>query len=418
MNPSIWIAARLRLNDTGSGANTTGVAIASIGVAVAVAVMEITLGVVMGFKTGITDRVLGFDPEVSVLPAYDYPSGESDPHISASPELLGYIASSLPQASASISLSQPGIIKTDSDFAALYFMASDTTHDFSFERGNIVDGTFPDYSDPRQANSIVVSSATARTLGLSTGDKVNACFIVNEAVKLRRFTIAGIYESGFEERDNTGAYASLRAMQSVAGVDSLSGTRIDIRFPGSLADIEDGASRLQQTLVDAYSAGSIPQLYPVDNIRHTGAVFFNWLDLLDTNVVVIFILMICVAGFTLVSSMFIIILDRIPTIGLLRSIGARKSMVERIFVVMAMRIVAIGLAAGNIVGLGFLIFQQHTGLFKLDPKMYYLSTVPVQINPAWMLVLNLGVVAAAYLILILPSRLAGSVSPASTLRYE
>ncbi len=161
MNPSIWIAARLRLNDTGSGANTTGVAIASIGVAVAVAVMEITLGVVMGFKTGITDRVLGFDPEVSVLPAYDYPSGESDPHISASPELLGYIASSLPQASASISLSQPGIIKTDSDFAALYFMASDTTHDFSFERGNIVDGTFPDYSDPRQANSIVVSSATA-----------------------------------------------------------------------------------------------------------------------------------------------------------------------------------------------------------------------------------------------------------------
>lgn len=418
MNPSIWIARRLRLNDTGSGANTTGVAIASIGVAVAVAVMEITLGVVMGFKTGITDRVLGFDPEVSVLPAYDYRTGESDPHISASPGLMDLVSATFPQASASISLSQPGIIKTDSDFAALYFTACDTTHDFGFERGNIVEGVFPDYTDPRQANSIVISSATARALGLSAGDKVNACFIVNEAVKSRRFTISGLYESGFEERDNTGAYASLRAMQSVAGIDSLSGTRIDIRFPAGIPDIEDAAARMQQTLVDAYSSGSLPQLYPVDNIRHTGAVFFNWLDLLDTNVAVIFILMICVAGFTLVSSMFIIILDRIPTIGLLRSIGARKSTVERIFVVMAMRIVALGLAAGNIAGLGFLFFQQHTGLLRLDPKMYYLSTVPVQINIGWMIVLNIGVIAAAYLILILPSRLAGSVSPAATLRYE
>ena len=418
MKPSIWIARRLRLNDTGSGANTTGVAIASIGVAVAVAVMEITLGVVMGFKTGITERVLGFDPEVSVLPAYDYRTGESATHISASPGLMNLVSSTLPQASASISISQPGIIKTNSDFAALYFMGCDTAHDFSFERGNIVDGVFPDYTDPGQANNIVISSATARTLGLSAGDKVNACFIVNEAVKSRRFTISGLYESGFEERDNTGAYASLRAMQSVAGVDSVTGTRIDLRFPGGIPDIEDAADRMQQTFVDAYSDGSIPQLYPVDNIRHTGAVFFNWLDLLDTNVVVIFILMICVAGFTLVSSMFIIILDRIPTIGLLRSIGARKSTVERIFVVMAMRIVAIGLAAGNILGLGFLFFQQNTGLFKLDPKMYYLSTVPVQINPLWMLVLNIGVLVAAYLILILPSRLAGSMSPASTLRYE
>lgn len=420
MNPSFWIASRLRLNDTGSGANTTGVVIASIGVAVAVIIMEITLGVVLGFKTGITGRVLGFDPDVTVLPAYDYESGESAEHIVASDQIRTLVEDAHPGAKVSLRLSQPGILKTDSDFAAVYFTAFDRNHDYAFERGNIVEGEFPDFESDGSRSSIVISRATARSLGLGVGDKITATFIVDEAVKSRRFTISGLYESGFEERDNTGAYASLRALQSVAGVDSLTGTQIDVRFPTESqgADTEEAAAAIQGALVNAYSDGSIPVLHPVDHIRHTGAVFFNWLDLLDTNVVVIFILMLCVAGFTLVSSMFIIILERIPTIGLLRSVGATKSTVERIFVAMAMRIVIIGLIAGNAIGLGFLLVQRHFHVLSLDPKMYYLSTVPVEINWTWMLVLNIGVVAAAYLILILPSRLAGSISPASTLRYE
>jgi len=421
MNPSLWIARRLRLNDSGSGANTTGVIIASIGMAVAVIVMEITLAVVLGFKTGITERVLGFDPDVTVLPAYDYQTGESAEHITASAQVKDLITDAQPGANVSLRLSQPGILKTDSDFAAVYFTAYDSAHDYAFERGNIVEGEFPDYKASGNQSDIVISRSTARALGLSAGEKITACFIVNEAVKSRRFSIAGIYESGFEERDNTGAYASLHALQSVAGVDSVTGTQIDVRLPkDSQGDgkTEEAAAEIQEAFVNAYSSGTIPQLHPVDNIRHTGAVFFNWLDLLDTNVTVIFILMLCVAGFTLVSSMFIIILERIPTIGLLRSVGATKSTVERIFVAMAMRIVAIGLVAGNTIGLGLLLIQRHFKVLSLDPQMYYLSTVPVEINWTWMALLNIGVVAAAYLILILPSRLAGSISPASTLRYE
>ncbi len=95
---------------------------------------------------------------------------------------------------------------------------------------------------------------------------------------------------------------------------------------------------MQSALLDAYREGRIGEVYPVDNIFHTGAIFFSWLDLLDTNVVVIFILMVCVAAFTLISSLFIIILDRVSTIGVLRALGATRGQVSAVFVNVALRL--------------------------------------------------------------------------------
>lgn len=411
-----WLSRRLKLAGR-SKANATGVTIAVSGVALAIIIMLSTLGVTRGFKGQITDRIMGFDGNISVLPAYDPAADSSSAHIRLDHTLRARLIETIPATEISLKLNQPGLIKTDTDFAGIFFVGYDSSHNHAFERQSIVEGALPDYTNPDDANKIAISRASATSLGLGLGDKVNAYFFADEAVKTRRFEVAAIYETGFSDYDKTIAFAPLRTLQRVAGIDSISGSAVNINIANREA-IPDEAARLQDRLIDMYQARQLQQLYPVDNVRHTGASFFNWLDLLDTNVVVIFILMACVAGFTLISSMFILILDRIPAIGLLRSLGATRRQIRLVFVTMAMKTVGLGMLIGNVLGLGLLLAQQRWQFLKLDPEMYYLKSVPVIISPSDVILLNLCAALAAWLILVLPSRMAATVSPATTLRFE
>lgn len=416
MNFSLWASKRFKLAAS-SGANATGVAIAIAGVALAVIIMECSLAVVLGFKNQITERIVGFDSQITIAPAFDAETGASKPMLRLDSTLIPATMAALPSATPSLKFEMPGILKTESDFAGVYFVGYDRAHDYDFERNAIVQGSLPDFFSADGADKIAISRTMANSLGLAIGDSPYAYFFENEAVKQRRFEIGAIYETGFSDYDKTIAFAPLPTLQKIAGADSLCGTAISVN--GVPFDrIEDSAESLQQMLLALYSADEIDGLYPVDNVRHTGSMFFSWLDLLDTNVVVIFILMACVAGFTLISSMFILILDRIPAIGLLRSLGATKRQVRMVFVNLAMKIIARGLVIGNVSGLGLLALQAHFKWLKLDPDMYYLPYVPVEINWWWMLWLNLAVVAVSWCVLVIPSGLAARISPSSTMRYE
>lgn len=409
---SLWIAHRLSLRGP-SGAGT-GVVTAIAGVALALMIMEFTLAIVTGFKNGIKDRLIGFDAQISILPAGDRKQG-----IAIDSTLLQLVSATLPQADVTAAIRTPGLIKTDNDFEAVVFLARDATaaDGFAFERGNIVGGNWPDYSADSCRNDIVLSRHTARRLGLETGDKVYASFFVDGSVKVRRYRIAGLFESNFGDYDRTVAYASLPALQSVEGYDSATAGRLDLRLINT-DSISSSADRLQQAIVNEAIAGRLSQFYPVDNVTRSGALYFNWLSLLDTNVTVIFLLMLAVAGLTLISSLFILILDRIPMIGTLRALGAQKSTIRRIFIAMAMRLAGTGMIIGNILGIGLLLVQKHTHIVPLDPEMYYLDSVPVEIHAGAFVLLNIGTAAVAWLILILPARLASDLDPASTISYR
>lgn len=83
-----------------------------------------------------------------------------------------------------------------------------------------------------------------------------------------------------------------------------------------------------------------------------------------------------------------------------------------------MRLVGAGMLLGNVLGIGLIFTQSKTHIIPLDPQMYYLSYVPVELNWTWMILLNVGVAVGAWLILILPARLAARIDPASAMRYE
>ncbi|MBO4945039.1 MAG: FtsX-like permease family protein, partial [Muribaculaceae bacterium] len=154
------------------------------------------------------------------------------------------------------------------------------------------------------------------------------------------------------------------------------------------------------------------------NVLRTGASYYSWLDLLDTNVVVILVLMSLVAAFTLISSLFILILERVRMIGTLKSLGATNGQIRGIFIYMAEKLMLRGLLIGNLIGLGLIWIQHTTHILPLDADAYYLNHVPAEISWQAVLLLNLSVIVVSVLVLILPSHLISTLSPSESIRYE
>ena len=163
----------------GAGGTATGTVIAIAGVALALAVMELTLGIVVGFKEEIKRKLMGFDAQVSISAPFDYSTHAQSPTISITPQLDSLIRNNALGADTRLTLRLPGMLKTDSDFEGIIFTGQTPTGDFAFERGNIVEGTWPDYTQDSCRNDIVLSRATARALGINTGDKIYTLSLIH-----------------------------------------------------------------------------------------------------------------------------------------------------------------------------------------------------------------------------------------------
>lgn len=415
MSLSLWISNRLR---TSGGSSKAAVVIAVAGVALSLAVMEISLAVSLGFKDGIRAKLMGFDAEVTIeAPIGNEALGKSK-YITVTSTLDSVVSAVLPKgAEKRLSLRQPGMLKTEDNFQGVVYVGQQPDADFTFERSCITEGEWPDYTLDTCVNDIVMSRTLATSLGLALGDKVFSTYIIDGSVKLRRHRIAAIYTSNFGEYDKTIVYASLSGLQGVAGVDSLTGTRLDVRNIPE-ADIEIVADRTQKALIGAAASRTLDEYYPVDNIRRSGALYFNWLSLLDTNVAVILAMMFVVAAFTLVSSLYILILDKVRMIGVLRALGASQRLIQRVFVGLGMRLLLVGMLLGNILGTCLLLVQKYTHVVPLDPDMYYLSYVPVEIPVVGFVLLNAVVLVAALLTTSIPARMASQTDPAQVIAHD
>lgn len=410
---ALWISGRLR---RGSVSGRTGAILAIAGVALTVMVMEFTLAVVVGFKHGILERLEGYEPQVSVGPPFRPYSDQQEPALTLSPTLAEIIGGAAPEGAViEGAWRQPGILKTDNDFQGVVFMAREGA--MPFERSLAVQGQWPDFEAEENANAIVMGEQLAAMLRLDIGDRIFASFIIDGQVKMRRLTVAALVRSDFADYDRTVVYVSPALLRSVMGLQPDQYSRIEIRGLRR-SDAEATAAALQDALVLALTTGRLEQFHPVDSIARSGAMYLNWLALLDTNVVVIFVLMFAVGAFTLISSLFILILDHVDTIGVLRAAGASGPLLRSVFVGAGMRKVIAGMIIGNVLALTLLSIQALWAPVPLDPEMYYLASVPVEIVPWQFATLNAGILLGAWLILTIPARTAAKVDPTKSLSFD
>lgn len=414
MSFSRFIACRLYRNpESEKQVSRPAVLIAMIGIAIGLAVMIIAVSVIVGFKSEVRDKVVGFGAHIQIGNLDAVRSYETRPVVVD--DSLRTLLAAYPQVDHVQRYStKPGMIKTDEAFQGMVLKGIGPEYDRTFFSRHLVEGEFPQFSDTASSNRVLVSKALADKLKLKTGDKIDAYFI-QENVRARRLTVAGIYQTNFSEYDNLFLLTDLYLVNRLNGWKSgqASGAELTIRDYNRLEETTyEIATRLDDT-TDRYGAE-----YCVRNVEQLNPAIFAWLGILDVNIWVILVLMIGVAGFTMISGLLIIIIERTSMIGVLKSLGADNLTIRKTFLWFSVFLIGKGMLWGNLIGLAFYFVQRYWGIFKLDPETYYMATVPVSFNLWLFLLLNAGTLLASVFMLLAPSYVITRIHPANSIRYE
>lgn len=417
MKVSSFISKRLSLKSADGRRWSPAIVVAVTGIAVSFAVMMLSIAVVTGFQQEIKRKIMGFDAQITVMPLYSY-SGESAA-VTLTDSLRQAITATVAESSGTtpsvaLSVAETGVLKTSDEFMGVMFRAYGEGHNVDFEREVLTEGELPTEANPR---GIVISDKMSHTLGLSVGDKTDAYFIVNGVVRPRRFEIVGTYSSGFSDYDELVAFAPYETLAKLQKLSPNQGNRIEINGL-AFNDILPAADRLQHALNQGYASGALPEVMNVNTVVNTGAMYLNWLALLDTNVVVILILMGCVSGFMLVSCVLILILQRVKLVGLLKALGATDGQIRGVFMRLGTRVTLTGMAIGNLVSITLIWIEWQWHFLPLDPDSYYLTFVPVTFPVAAWVALNAGVLLLSFLLMLVPTSVISRLSPVSTMRFE
>ena len=414
MNFPLFIAKRI-YNDPGDKQKVSrpAIRIATIGVAIGLAVMIVSVSVVLGFKHTIRDKAIGFGSHITVAEfstingINQYPICMDDSMVNLLRKINGV------KHVQRFAMTQ-GILKTENDFLGVMFKGVDEQFDTTFVHQYLVEGTIPTFSGTSSKQQILISKLMADKLQLHAGQSVSAYFI-NNNVRARKFTIAGIYQTNLKKYDEVICFTDLYTAVKINGwePDQATGAELTVNDFEKIDQTEETIIALVNRTKDKYH-----HTYSSATVHESNPQIFSWLNLLDLNVWIILVLMICVAGFTMISGLLIIILERTNMIGVLKALGSRNKAIRHTFLWFAVFIIGKGMLWGNILGIGVTLLQKFTGLIKLDPATYYVDTVPVEINLPMLLLINVCTLIVSVFVLIAPSYLISHIHPAKSMRYE
>lgn len=408
MSLPFFLARRIHFaksSDNTQRVSPPAIRIAIAGIAIGVAVMLVSVAIVVGFKQEVRQKVVDFSGHMQLQAmvannTYELPPITVNDSLN---ELLGqyeYVKGMEPF------ITKPAVLKTDSDFMSV-----------------VLKGIVSDDIDSR---GVVLSRTIADKLKLKVGDVVQAFFVQtdreadvfalgaeNTKVMVRRLTVDSLYESHFSEIDQQMVLGNAELLQGVCGWDEdmYSAVTIDLK---DFDQMEDAYYDLNS--IGLTDSNGTP-LYAL-TIEQLNPMVFSWLELLDTNVWVILILIAAVAAFTMISGLLIIILERTQMIAILKAQGLDNARLRRMFLWVALFLTGKGMLWGNLIGIGLCMAQQYWHLFKLDPATYYLEWVPIHLTWPMVLLVNIGTVVITLLVLLAPSALVAKISPSRVLSAE
>ena len=411
MNTELYIARRLRGSGESKGVM---VRIAVATTAVSLAVMIVAVAVIMGFRAEITGKITAFTGHLKVQ-ALDYGSGaESDP-IPMSHNMERDIARLPGVRSVAPYALRMGLVKTDEATQGMVLKGIDRRYDLSVFGGWLTDGTLPRLDDSVRHKDILLSQSVARMLRLDVGDRVEMLFMDGDRPPRRdRFSVCGLYSSGFGEMDDRFALVDVANIRRLARWNDrqVTGYEITIDDVERLPEIEEAVAEV----VLPYDTGEPPLM--VRTVTGDFPQVFDWLATHDVNAAVIISIMIVVALVSMISALLIILLERIRMIGVLKTLGMTDGALRRVFVLRAARIVVWGLVLGNLAGVGLALAQRGWGFLKLDQAGYFISRVPIELGAWWIVALNAGTLVVLVGLMVFPTAIVSRISPEKTVRYQ
>ncbi len=375
-------------------------------VAVSVAVMILAVAIVKGYQKEVKEKIVGFHAPIQISHLAVNNSFESYP-IKRDFELEAAVPKILNVTHMQQYGTKAGIIKTDEAFEGIVLKGVNNSYDWNFFKSNLLEGNVPEVGRDTLRNEILISKETAQKLMVKLGDAVLIYFI-QDPPRVRKMKICGIFETGLGDLDQIYAFTDIRHVQKLNGWDStqISGYEIGIKDFAAAEMLREEVANFTP-----YNMGlsTIADLYPS---------LFDWLSLLDMNVLIILTLMVIVASINMITALLILILERLQMIGVLKALGSTNAQVSSIFLWMAARIIGAGLLFGNLIGIGLAMVQKQFGIFRLDPNAYYLNRVPIALEFSDLLWINLLAFVICLLLLLLPVRIIAKVQPVKTIKFN
>ena len=407
MNVSRYISQKID-GGADSGSFTSSVTkIAIISIALGLAVMVVSFAILQGFRNEIQNKIFSFAAHLQIS-RYDTNNSLEVAPIGG-PRLVKQLHEFPEVKTAQPYAVKTAIIKTREEVLGVVLKGISEIDGLSPMRQNLAAGKFLSFPDSAASNDVLLSLKVANKLRLKVGDKTLFYFIQNPP-RVRQFRVCGIYSTGLDEFDEVyviGDIRQVRGLNSPAWPDSL---------VGGMEVVLKDFKTLDKTSETFFER--LPYDLKIDKVTDQYAQLFDWLQLLNRNVVIFLILIIFVATFNMVATIFIMILERTNMIGILKALGATDNQIRRMFFFRGLSLTVRGMLIGNVVAVGFCAIQYYFKVIPLDPENYYMDRVPIFWDPWMLLLLNVATFGTSLLAVLIPTYLISRIKPVVAIKFD
>ncbi|OJV29840.1 MAG: hypothetical protein BGO32_11875 [Bacteroidetes bacterium 37-13] len=435
MNFQLFIVRKIAFN-LKKGFSSFIIKIALGAVAISIATMIISTSLINGFQKEIRAKIFGFWAHVNIAP-YSLTKSYEETGVYKNQDFYLHPNKIKEAKHIQATAFKAGLLKTKTNFDGIVLKGIGSDFDTVTFKQYLKAGEMLSSDSNKSYAQLIVSTTTAKRMKLQLGDKVSVNFM-GKQVRARAFKICGFYETGLEEFDKQFALSSIAVIQDLNnwGRDTVGGFEVYLKeqnlFRSRINDyfLTLFGSLLSKDTYDALSAEPLDEIaddifyriadsgLDLQTIKYQNPGIFDWLELQTMNEIIILILMILVAAINMITTLLILILERTNMIGILKALGSNNAGVRKIFVYYAVVIIGGGLLIGNVLGISLCLIQSHFGVIKLPQESYYISTAPIDLNYAWIAVLNIATLLVCTLFLIFPSRIISGISPVKAIRFD
>lgn len=416
MNLELFIARKIHFSKASGDRKVSppAIRIAVAGIALGLATMIVAVAIVVGFKKEVRNKVIGFGAHIQITNFDSNSSYETNP-IYVNDSLVASLRNFPGIRQIEAYATKPGILKTDADFQGIILKGIDEDYDWSFFQEHLKEGKLPEINSEKLSTDVLISRYLANLLGLECGDSFLSYFVQDEVARPRKFYIKGIYDTGFIDYDKLFVMADIKQVRRLNNWDEDAVSGLEL-FVSDYDQLDLISEQLYFHLME--KKDRVGNGFYVRSVKELNPMIFNWLSVLDLNVVIILVLMMAVAGFTMISGLLIIILERTNMIGILKALGQPNASIRKIFLYIASFLIGKGMIWGNVIALIICFLQSKFQILTLDASNYYLDAVPIDLSFTSWLMINMGTLIVAMLMMLGPSFLITKINPAKTIRFE
>lgn len=409
MNFPLYFSRKVALSkDNKNNLSRIIVFIGRLSVALGVIVSLITVSTGLGSKRAIKNRLADFGGEISVKSTRSNSSYNSSV-VNEEGLKINEIKNINGVDGIQKFVTVSGILRTEDNFSGIVFKGIGKDFDHERFKKFLVAGETPKVTENGFNGGVTLSQKIAGDLHKKVGDSVVAVFSKeNQKPLYRKFKIVGIYKTDIKMIDDLYVIGGINHARKILGIgkSEIGGYEVFLKDNN---DLEAVFPKVEKLIGYKNYAEKVTDLYPQ---------IVDWVNIFDTNIALIITIMLIVVVTNIVMVLLILIIERTNSIGMLKTLGANNAQIRQIFINYTLMIMLPGLLYGNLIGLGLLIIQKIFGVIKLNPENYYVSEVPVDLNPLLILAISLGILLISAIALVLPSYLISKISPVKAIKYS